>query len=265
MKYLILYCVLSILLFSLINCSAPRGADDKICFSKIGIYLIDSKDDKFTMLYFSESIISHSKTDNSIQQAAKCKEPINIKYISSSGEEIVQLSPNIATVKLSKDSTKVVRFGLFHLSSLEDKNSSHRFFIDDENIPILETKSLTHEDLLLIPDVSQNKDFIDFSLYSIRLNYRTRERSFFPSSEELRIELSNLKGAKIWQSNENMHFLAVIGEVKPTNIGEIYKYNMIMNLRDFNKSNLQHGLYNIQYILPIVPKPNFLNFNLFLD
>ena len=246
------------------NCSSPRSINKESCSSASGIYLIDSKENSFALLYYSENIVPHNSADKT-NQAAKCNEPMTIQCIGNDSDELVRATPNLATIRISKDSLKVVRFAIFHLTRSDNELLSHSFFINNNEAPLLDINSLTTNDLLLIPDAEQKADIIDFSLFALRINYKTRERSFFPSSEELRVEITNSKGASIWLSNENMNYLTVIGDVKPSNIADTYKYNIIKNLKAKDSKTITKGIYKINYTLPIVPRPYFINFDLYLE
>lgn len=85
------------------------------------------------------------------------------------------------------------------------------------------------------------------------LRLRPIEDEYFPNSERLRIEIKNELGKTIWNSDKDLNFLQVIGQVEPTEVGRMHRYIVPWNRRDNNGNYVTEGKLNVAYILPVKP------------
>ncbi|MBE2188754.1 MAG: hypothetical protein IAE98_04730 [Candidatus Kapabacteria bacterium] len=108
------------------------------------------------------------------------------------------------------------------------------------------------EPLTLLPSVKEQKsDYITFAVKVVR--NRIVEGEYLPSSEDLRIQISDSNGKLIWNSNHNMNFMMAIGDVKPIKIGDTHEYTLEWNKSDNDGKKMPSGIYNARLIIPAQP------------
>lgn len=107
--------------------------------------------------------------------------------------------------------------------------------------------------LTLMPFIRPSKE----SSVVIGVNaYRNRvvEGEYLPSSEDVRVVIRS--GFKtIWQSNQGMAFLTVIGPVRPESVGEVSTYTLDWDGTDADGLPISPGEYTADIIIPSRPAP----------
>lgn len=117
------------------------------------------------------------------------------------------------------------------------------------------------EPMSLYPVIlNQQNNKIDVGIFAIR-NQIIEE--FIPSSEELRLEVLNFKGKKIYSSQTGINFLQIILPVYPENIGNYYLYKQEWNFKTNDEENLPSGRYTLNLMIPALPNP--YQVNLFME
>lgn len=114
--------------------------------------------------------------------------------------------------------------------------------------------SNSNEYLMLEPSIQKiDYENIKFILKVTRL--KTKEDEYIPTSESLRIVVSNVKGKTIWESNKNMNYLQVISPLLPENKEEIYTYELDWNGKDNEGNELSNGSeYTAIFLIPSEPE-----------
>ncbi len=119
----------------------------------------------------------------------------------------------------------------------------------------------TKEKFEAIPQIlTLNDSLFAFVLDLIR--FKPIEEEYFPSSERLRIELSNNLGKTIWNSSYDLNFLQIIAQVEPIEVGKAHRYFVPWNRRDNNGKFVEEGEINVAYILPTKPSNILKNIKL---
>jgi hypothetical protein len=107
--------------------------------------------------------------------------------------------------------------------------------------------------LKLIPLVlAKDERKIDFGILAYRYNITDE---YIPNSEIFRLEVRNMKGKPIYNSQEGGNFMQVIYPVYPENIGEFFLYSYSWNLKDNDGEDIVDGDYSINMMIPALPKP----------
>lgn len=108
------------------------------------------------------------------------------------------------------------------------------------------------EVMTLLPSVKeQQTNFITFSLKATR--NQIVEGEYLPSSEDLRIFIYDSNGKPVWNSNHNMNYLMVIGDVMPNKVGQTHEYIAQWNKSDNSGKRLPPGTYTAKLIIPAQP------------
>lgn len=103
--------------------------------------------------------------------------------------------------------------------------------------------------LELNPDVRIENNLLKFSLKAKR-NFIV-EKEYLPTSEELRIIISDKKGRIIYQSNQGMNYFQVVEQVKPIEIDDTYTYELASKIPS---GMIKGNKYSIQFIIPAKPQ-----------
>ncbi len=108
--------------------------------------------------------------------------------------------------------------------------------------------------LALLPQVARSDDSgYVFTLRATRR--RTVPGEYFPSSEQLRISVVNMKGATVWSSDQGLAFLTVVMPVEPEQMGATYVYQQEWNGITIDGESLPPGRYRVVFLLPVRPLP----------
>ncbi|MFN3305916.1 MAG: hypothetical protein ACK42Z_01880 [Candidatus Kapaibacteriota bacterium] len=86
------------------------------------------------------------------------------------------------------------------------------------------------------------------------LRLKPPEDEYFPTSERLRVEITNKLGKLVWNSDYDLNFLQIIGKVEPVEVGEIQRYIIPWNRMDNDGKFVAEGEFNVSFILPMKPK-----------
>ncbi len=112
--------------------------------------------------------------------------------------------------------------------------------------------------LTLLPSISeQNSNFITFSVKAVR--NRTVEGEYLPSSEDIRIYVSDSNGKPVWNSDHNMSFTMAIGDVRPKSVGDTHEYTAAWNKKDNEGKRISPGVYNARMVIPAQPNNYSVN------
>ena len=122
---------------------------------------------------------------------------------------------------------------------------------------IRKTKSelfnISEKILKLIPLVlAKDETKIEFGILAYRYNLTDE---YIPNSEIFRLDVRNMKGKLIFNSQEGGNFMQVIYPVYPENIGEFFVYSYSWNLKDNDGADILDGDYSINMMIPALPKP----------
>jgi hypothetical protein len=108
------------------------------------------------------------------------------------------------------------------------------------------------EPLTLLPSVKEQKmEYITFAVKVVR--NRIVEGEYLPSSEDLRIHITDSNGKTVWNSNHNMNYMMAIGDVKPKKVGDSHEYTLQWNKKDNDGKIMPSGIYNARLIIPAQP------------
>ena len=84
---------------------------------------------------------------------------------------------------------------------------------------------------------------------------RIVENEYIPTSETLRVDILNQKGAVVWSSGMGQNFLQVINPVLPKSTGESHKYTVEWDGFASNRIPLNPGDYIVRMTIPAKPNP----------
>lgn len=85
------------------------------------------------------------------------------------------------------------------------------------------------------------------------LRLKPPEDEYFPTSERLRVEITNKLGKRVWNSDYDLNFLQIIGPVEPVEVGKIQRYIVPWNRVDNSGKFVEEGEFNVSFILPMKP------------
>lgn len=85
------------------------------------------------------------------------------------------------------------------------------------------------------------------------LRLKPAEDEYFPTSERLRIVITNKLGKTIWSSDYDLNFLQIIGQVEPVEVGKVHRYIVPWNRKDNNGNYVKEGELRVSFILPVKP------------
>ena len=110
----------------------------------------------------------------------------------------------------------------------------------------------------LYPSVSYTADStFDFTVTSKR-NF-VDEKEYIPNSEEMRLEILNSRGERIYSSNTNISYFQVIKHILPEEIGRTFNYHMFWVKRYDNGDPAPRGKYTARLTIPSRPMPYIVN------
>lgn len=78
---------------------------------------------------------------------------------------------------------------------------------------------------------------------------------YLPSSENVRLIISNEQGAVVYRSDAGQSFLQLVTTVEPQNVGQMQRYVVPWNGRDLQKERVPDGMYKAEVIIPARPDP----------
>ncbi|MCO5251749.1 MAG: BsuPI-related putative proteinase inhibitor [Candidatus Kapabacteria bacterium] len=120
------------------------------------------------------------------------------------------------------------------------------------------------EPLTLLPSVKeQTSDFVTFAVKAVR--NRIVDGEYLPSSEDIRIYISDSNGKQVWNSDYNMNFTMAIGDVRPKKVGDTHEYTAVWNKKDNDGKRMQPGVYNARMVIPAQPNNYSVNFAFSMD
>lgn len=136
---------------------------------------------------------------------------------------------------------------------INSKNCSQIHFVTNriQNDFDLQFKEVSEKFQAFPQVISLNDSLIIFVLDLLRL--RPTEDEYFPNSERLRIEITNELGKPIWNSDKDVNFLQIIGQVEPIEVGKMHRYIVPWNRTNNSGKFVSEGKLNVAYILPIKP------------
>lgn len=76
-----------------------------------------------------------------------------------------------------------------------------------------------------------------------------------PSSENLRVIISDAKGNVVWRSDAGQAFLSLMSSVEPQITGQMQRYTMPWLGRDLQGNRVPDGTYKAEVIIPARPNP----------
>lgn len=85
------------------------------------------------------------------------------------------------------------------------------------------------------------------------LRVKPPKDEYFPTSERLRIEITNKMGKVVWNSDYDLNFLQVIGQVEPVEVGKVQRYIVPWNRVDNSGNFVDEGDLSVSFVLPIKP------------
>ncbi|MES2765862.1 MAG: hypothetical protein V4642_08345 [Bacteroidota bacterium] len=113
------------------------------------------------------------------------------------------------------------------------------------------------EAMTLTPSIENKPEGILFVLNAKR--NRSVGKEWMPSSEQFRVIINSAKGGEIWNSSNNMNYMTVVGDVKPSKAGGIERYEMLWNGTTNGKQTAPPGHYTAQLMIPSRPLPYSAN------
>lgn len=121
----------------------------------------------------------------------------------------------------------------------------------------LQQAAATQEAMTLTPTVENRPDGVLFVLNATR--NRSVGKEWMPSSEKFRVQIVSAKGGEVWNSSNNMNYMTVVGDVKPSSAGATERYEMLWPGITNNKQAAAPGKYTAQLIIPARPLPYTAN------
>jgi len=207
----------------------PKMSDDTF-------YFVDSTDAYSVILFWN----TYFSDDYNIT--------ISQKTFHLPDNQFLVFSP-YCSVLPQRNTFEITEFSILKInSSLYEKNS----FIVNNNRIIFDDKNFLLNNYILLPNVKRRASGYEFGLFLIKLK-DSNKQVYFPSSERLRIEISDKKGKFIWNSNVNKSYLAVVGELLPIEKYEYQYYYLEWNKIDNLGNKLVSGDYFVNFVLPLQP------------
>lgn len=115
----------------------------------------------------------------------------------------------------------------------------------------------TMDAMTLTPTIENKPEGILFVLNAKR--NRSVGKEWMPSSENFRVIINSAKGGEIWNSSNNMNYMTVVGDVKPSKSGATERYEMLWPGITNNKQPAPPGHYTAQLMIPSRPLPYTAN------
>lgn len=78
---------------------------------------------------------------------------------------------------------------------------------------------------------------------------------YLPSSERLRLIISDQKGNVVWRSDAGMQFMTIVGQIEPTLEGRTEQYTSQWNGVDLQGNPVRPGTYDCEILIPARPTP----------
>jgi len=78
---------------------------------------------------------------------------------------------------------------------------------------------------------------------------------YLPSSERIRLIVSDQKGNVVWRSDAGLQFMTIVGQVEPTLEGRTEQYTAQWNGVDLQGNPVRNGTYECEIIIPARPTP----------
>ena len=78
---------------------------------------------------------------------------------------------------------------------------------------------------------------------------------YLPSSENVRLIISDDKGTVVYRSDFGQSFLQLVTTVEPQNVGQMQRYVVPWNGRNLQKERVADGTYSAEVIIPARPDP----------
>lgn len=116
-------------------------------------------------------------------------------------------------------------------------------------VPIEQASPLT-----LVPFARMRGDSVAVIGAQATRVYR-RKDEYLPSSERLRVIITDRKGNVIWRSDAGMAYLTSVNPVMPEQIGRDEAYSLEWNGLDLNATPVSRGEYEVEIIIPSKPSP----------
>ena len=223
---------LYVLGFLLQNCSSIQNSQQ----FEDNYYFLDSMENSSVILYLKSYSSEHYPLT------------ISQKTFHLPDNQSFVYTPNYSVLPKSK-SFEITEFSVLKInSSLFEKKS----FILKKNRIIFDDKKFLNDNYVILPLAKKTNSVYEFGLFLIKLQ-DSNEDFYFPSSERLRIEISDKKGKLIWNSNYNKSYLAVVGELLPKEKYEYQYYSIEWNRIDNWGNELTSGDYLVNFVLPLQP------------
>ena len=78
---------------------------------------------------------------------------------------------------------------------------------------------------------------------------------YLPSSENVRIIISDENGTVVYRSDFGQSFLQLVTTVEPQNVGQMQRYVVPWNGTNLQKERVADGMYKAEVIIPARPDP----------
>ncbi len=83
----------------------------------------------------------------------------------------------------------------------------------------------------------------------------TPKGEYLPSSERVRLIISDQKGNVVWRSDAGMQYMTLVGQVEPTLEGRTEQYTSQWNGVDLQGNAVRPGTYECEIVIPARPTP----------
>jgi len=211
-------------------------------------YFFDSTNDYFAILFWNSYFADNYNT------------PISQKTFNLPDNQFLVFSP-YRSVLPHRNTFEITEFSILKINpSLFEKNS----FIMKNNRIIFDNNNFLNKNFILLPNVRKIDGGYEFGLFLIKLK-DSDEMAYFPSSERLRVEISDKKGKLVWNSNANKSFLTVVGELSPKEKYDFQYYSIEWNKIDNVGNKLSGGEYIVNFVLPLQPNNLSIAKTIFLE
>lgn len=115
-----------------------------------------------------------------------------------------------------------------------------------------ETNAGPERALVVTAEHSSTEDGFTFSLIAERK--RKSEKEYFPSSETIRLTITDADGQMRYMSSIGMNYLAVITDVLPEEVGDKHEYVIEWDGKSNTGTSLASGKYTAILTLPTHPQ-----------
>lgn len=253
--------MLNLLAIMLVSCGSSNNLPADKFHEGATVYPFSEKGADASFLYYNSYILKNSEFNTN-----DLNRELSITFNDGVKDVLIKLNPETSYVRISKDSVRVYMFSIFKIVKMSEvKSEELSFKVGNKELIVSKIDKITQNDLILIPGFSITNGTNEFSLFALRVKADDSNKMYFPSSEQLRIEIVDSNSSTIWNSNHEKSYMTVVGRVLPENAGEIYKYELQWTGKARNNKKIVSGAFGVHFILPVSPIPYFFNTEIYLD